>query len=246
MATSSVEVVEIGIPGPPGAGVSAAEKATFVTLTAANVFTNTLNVKKTSVNASVWEDDAGTDTGRVDTSNKRIELANGADLRGFSDAYTTETWSIDGATGAAQFDGSVTVGGSIIGESIWLPFWFDNGASVLAVGTYVMAKVPYDATIASDANRVGGAAAWDVWVDGGTIGFDIWYGTYAQLPLSSSQRISGTLGSNNPRVTSGGKGTSNSLTNWSTALVGGNFILARIDSVATATKAALGIHIVKA
>jgi len=235
----------IGVPGADGAGVTAAEKNSYFqktggTITGQTIFdldgTPAVQIRKADDTSLVF----------VDTVNSRFRLVNGMDLQGYSDNMSTETWSIDGATGAAQFDGSVTVGGSIIGESIWLPFWFDNGASVLSVGTYVMAKVPYDATISSDANRVGGAAVWDVWVDGGTIGFDIWYGTYAQLPLSSSQRISGTLGSNNPRVTSGGKGTSSSLTNWSTALVGGNFILARIDSVATATKAALGIHIVKA
>lgn len=243
MPSSSIEVVEIGIPGPPGAGISAAEKATFVTLTAANVFTNTVNVKKTSQNAAVWEDDAGTDTGRVDTSNKRIELANGADLRGFSDAYTTETWSVDGATGAAQFDGDITTGGNIVGDKLWWGIEIDGGGSAITTGLKRRIKIPYDCTLVADA--VDGHF-WQIGLDqSGSIGLDLWMDSYANYPPTNADRISGTVGSQNPRVLAATKGGSGTTTGWTLNLVGGRYLFVNVDSVSTATFCVLGLHIIR-
>jgi hypothetical protein len=236
----------VGVPGAPGAGITAAEKAALMPK-AGGVFTGAAKLTPSSDGDLVlYEKADGTDLISLDTTNGILKFLNGLDIRMYSDGGTTQKAHIDGGTGAIDIESSIDVNSAVKGESVWLGGFFDNGASVLPVGMYFMVTVPWDGTIASDANAVGGPAAWRVWVDTGTIGLDIWCGTYAQLPLSNAQRISGTLGSNNPRVTSGGKNQSSSLTNWSTGLVGGNFLLARIDSVASATKCTWGIHAVKA
>lgn len=241
MAISNIEVVEIGIPGPPGAGVSAAEKASYVTLTAANVFTNTQNVKKTSSNAFVVEDDSAVDTLRVDTSNKRLELASGADLRGYSDVYTTETWSIDGATGNAQFDGDVTVGGNIAGDKLWWDIEIDGGGSAITTGLKRRIKIPYDCTLVADSVD---SHFWQVALDqSGSISLDLWVDTYASYPPTNADRISGTLGSQNPRVASATKNGSGTTTGWTLTLAGGSYLFINVDSVSTATFCALSLHI---
>lgn len=242
MPTSNIVAVEIGIPGPQGAGVTPAEKASFVTLTGANTFTNTSTYRKTSVNNTVWEDDSGVDTGRVDTSNKRIELANGAVLHGHSDAYSTETWNIDGATGNAQFDGVLQVdGGQIKGEQLWLGFAADGGGSVLGTGVRLRWLIPYNCQIVSD-----GSAAWMVGLDQtGSIGLDLWVDTHANYPPTNADRISGTLGSQNPRVSAATKASSATLTGWTINLVKGSWLFIAVDSVSTATWFTLGLHVKK-
>lgn len=152
--------VRVGVPGPAGAGVTAAEKASFVTLSGANVFTNDQRIRRNSTTALILESASGAgDRSLVaDLTNKEIELWNGADLRGFSDAGSTERWSIDGATGNIQTDGILTVdGGQIKGEQLWITFQIDGGGSALTTGVKHRWKLPYDCQIVSD-----GTAAWEV------------------------------------------------------------------------------------
>lgn len=244
MPSSNVEVIEIGIPGPPGAGVSAAEKASFVTLSGANVFTNTNRVRSNSATAFIVESASAT-TDRslvVDATGKEIELWNGADLRGLSDAGSTETWSIDSATGNIQTDGILTVdGGQIKGEQFWLTLEFDGGGSALTTGVKRRIKLPYNFDVVSD-----GTAAWEVALDqSGSIGFDLWVDTYANYPPTNADRVSGTIGSQNPRVSSAIKAQSATLTGWTTSFVKGRYLFVAIDSITTATWATLSLHIKK-
>lgn len=69
--------------------------------------------------------------------------------------------------------------------------------------------------------------------------------TYANYPPTSADRISGTIGSQNPRVSSAVKNQSASLTGWTTSLVKGRYLFVVIDSVATATWASLSLHLKK-
>ena len=243
MPTSNIQVVEIGIPGPPGAGVSPAEKASFVTLSGTNVFTGTDEFRKDATAAVVVSKGPAT-TDRtlvVDSTNKEVEIWNAGKLRVFSDAGVTEVASIDGA-GNAQFDGTMQVdGGAYKGEQLWWPFMVDGGGSALTSGVKIRYLIPYNCQIVSD-----GSAAWEVGLDQtGSIGFDLWVDTYANYPPTNADRISGSLGSQNPRVSSAVKASSTALTGWTVNLVKGTWLFIAIDSVTTATWATLGLHVKK-
>lgn len=243
MPSSSVEVIEIGIPGPPGSGVSPAEKASFVTLSANNVFTGTDEFRKDSTTALIVSNGSLTTdrTVVVDSTNKELKIWNAGKLRVFSDAGVTEVASIDGA-GNAQFDGVGQFdGGQLKGELLWLSWMVDGGGSALTTGTKVRWKIPYNCQIISD-----GTAAWEIGLDqSGSIGLDLWMDTYDNYPPTNADRISGTLGSQNPRVSAATKAQSASLTGWTIDLVKGRYLFIDVNSITTATWATLSLHVKK-
>jgi hypothetical protein len=242
MATSNIEVVEIGIPGPPGAGVSSAEKNSYFqktggTITGQTIFdldgTPAIQIRKADDTSLVF----------VDTVNSRFRLVNGMDIQGYSDNMSTETWSIDGATGAAQFDGDVTTGGNIVGDKLWWGIEIDGGGSAITTGLKRRIKIPYDCTLVADS--VDGHF-WQIGLDqSGSIGLDLWMDSYSNYPPTNADRISGTVGSQNPRVSAATKGGSGTTTGWTLNLVGGRYLFVNVDSVSTATFCVLGLHIIR-
>lgn len=242
MATSSIEVVEIGIPGPPGAGVSSAEKNSYFqktggTITGQTIFdldgTPAIQIRKADDTSLVF----------VDTVNSRFRLVNGMDIQGYSDNMSTETWSIDGATGAAQFDGDITTGGNIVGDKLWWGIEIDGGGSAITTGLKRRIKIPYDCTLVADS--VDGHF-WQIGLDqSGSIGLDLWMDSYSNYPPTNADRISGTVGSQNPRVSAATKGGSGTTTGWTLNLVGGRYLFVNVDSVSTATFCVLGLHIIR-
>lgn len=242
MATSSIEVVEIGIPGPPGAGVSSAEKNSYFqktggTITGQTIFdldgTPAVQIRKADDTSLVF----------VDTVNSRFRLVNGMDIQGYSDNMSTETWSIDGATGAAQFDGDITTGGNIVGDKLWWGIEIDGGGSAITTGLKRRIKIPYDCTLVADS--VDGHF-WQIGLDqSGSIGLDLWMDSYSNYPPTNADRISGTVGSQNPRVSAATKGGSGTTTGWTLNLVGGRYLFVNVDSVSTATFCVLGLHIIR-
>jgi hypothetical protein len=242
MATSNIEVVEIGIPGPPGAGVSSAEKNSYFqktggTITGQTIFdldgTPAIQIRKADDTSLVF----------VDTVNSRFRLVNGMDIQGYSDNMSTETWSIDGATGAAQFDGDVTTGGNIVGDKLWWGIEIDGGGSAITTGLKRRIKIPYDCTLVADS--VDGHF-WQIGLDqSGSIGLDLWMDSYSNYPPTNADRISGTVGSQNPRVLAATKGGSGTTTGWTLNLVGGRYLFVNVDSVSTATFCVLGLHIIR-
>ena len=140
----------------------------------------------------------------VDTVNSRFRLVNGMDIQGYSDNMSTETWSIDGATGAAQFDGDITTGGNIVGDKLWWGIEIDGGGSAITTGLKRRIKIPYDCTLVADS--VDGHF-WQIGLDqSGSIGLDLWMDSYSNYPPTNADRISGTVGSQNPRVSAATKG----------------------------------------
>ena len=244
MPSSNIEVVEIGIPGSPGAGVSPAEKASFVTLPGTNTFTGANEIRKDATAAMVVSKGPAT-TDRtlvVDSTNKEVEIWNAGKLRVFSDAGVTEVASIDGA-GNAQFDGTMQVdGGAYKGEQLWWPFMVDGGGSALTTGSKIFWKIPYNCQIVTD-----GSKAWDAYFKPGetaSIGFDLWMAS--SYPPTSANRISGTLGSQNPRIVSANSASSASLTGWTVNLVKGYYLILDVNSVSgSPTWATLGMHVKK-
>lgn len=126
----------------------------------------------------------------------------------------------------------------------WATFIISGGGSVIPTGVQFRALIPTNYTVSLD--PVDGQA-WRVGLDqSGSVSLDLWMGTHAAYPPTSANRISGTVGTNNPRVTSATAAQSSSLTNWTTALVGGRWLFINVSSVTTATWASLGLYLVKA
>jgi hypothetical protein len=234
MPTSNIEVIEIGIPGPPGAGVSAAEKATFVTLSGTNVYTGTNSIRKTSAVALNVANDAGATTYfRVDTSTPGVHVTNGADLRGFSDNTTTETFLIDAATGAAQFDSTVTTTRIVGDTSVWSVI-IDGGGSAITTGVKFDLEVPYNATV----------TAWDIFGDQtGSIVVDIWQDTYANFPPTVADTITT---SEKPTLSAASKNQDTSLNSgsgWS--VTQGRVLRFNVDSITTVTRVTIALKVTR-
>jgi hypothetical protein len=233
MPTSNIEVIEIGIPGPPGAGVSAAEKASYVTLTAANTFTNAQKIQKTSSTAFTVENDGGTDLFNVNTTANLVWLKNGGDLSGYSDDGTTQTWTIDGATGAAQFDSSVTTTRVVGDTSVWSVI-IDGGGSTITTGVKFDLEVPYNATV----------TAWDIFGDTtGSIVVDIWQDTYANFPPTVADTITT---SEKPTISATTKGQDTSLNSgngWS--VTQGRVLRFNVDSVTTLARVTIALKVTR-
>jgi hypothetical protein len=234
MPSSNVEVIEIGIPGPPGAGVSSAEKATFVTLSGANAFTNQQSITKNSTTAFYVEKEDGTDVLRVDTTNKEVEIQNAGKLRGFSDDNTTETFSIDASTGAAQFDSTVTVGDRIVGDTSIFRYVIDGGGSAITTGVKFDDVVPYNCKVTS----------WDIYSDQtGSIVVDIWQDTYANFPPTNADSITT---SEKPTLSSASKNQDTSLNSgngW--ALTQGRVLRFNVDSITTVQRVTIALHVTR-
>jgi hypothetical protein len=86
--------------------------ATYVNVTG-DAMTGALTITKTSTSALLIENDGGTDTLKVDSSGGYLQLANNANLAGYSDAYSTEKWHITTSTGDLQLDGQIEIAASV-------------------------------------------------------------------------------------------------------------------------------------
>lgn len=225
-----ITTVKIGVPGPPGAGVSAAEKATYVTLTGAPVFTSKVDVKLNNADALLVEKADGTDVARANTSIAALQLPNGTDLLVYSDAYSTQKASIDGATGNAVLAGTLTAT-RIIGETTILPIVIDGGGSAITTGVKVDLPVPYAGTV----------TGWDIYADvSGSIVVDIWQDSYANYPPTVADTITGA---NLPTLSSATKNTATGLS-WS--LTQGSVLRVNVNSAATVTRVLVALRVTKA
>lgn len=126
----------------------------------------------------------------------------------------------------------------------WISLPIDGGGTTIATGVRLRVLVPWDCTVTVD--PVDGQA-WRVGLDqSGAIGLDLWMGVHGSYPPTSADRISGTVGSQNPRVTASALAQqSSSLTGWTTALVGGRWLFVSVNSVTAARYATLGLYVVR-
>lgn len=230
----AITTIQIGVPGPAGAGVSASEKATYIVDTG-DTMTGALTITKTAAPALLVETDGGTDLFRVDTTNNDVEIYGGGLLEGYSDAGTTQTWSIDSSTGAAQFDSTVTVaGGRVISDlSIWSVV-IDGGGSAITTGVKLDLVVPYNATI----------TRWDIYADqSGSIVVDIWKDTYANFAPTVADTITT---SEKPTISAATKGQDTSLNSgngWSVSR--GDVLRFNVDSVSTVTRVVIALWVTR-
>lgn len=223
--------ITIGVPGPPGTGVSAAEKATYVTTSGSPAFTTPVKITVSNANALLVEDAGGADVLRVNTSSPNVQIAGGYDLTLYSDtAYASAKASIDGATGNTVLSGTLTTT-RIIGETTILPIVIDGGGSAITTGVKVDLPVPYAGTV----------TGWDIYSDvSGSIVVDLWQDTYANFPPTVADTITGA---NKPTLSSATKNTASSLS-WS--LTQGSVIRVNVDSVATVTRVMIALRVTKA
>lgn len=237
MATDNIVAVRIGVPGPPGAGVSSAEKATFVTLSNSSPFTAAQIIRVSSTGAFRVESGSNT-TDRtlvVDSTNKEVELWNAGKVRGFSDAGSTETWSVDAATGNIQTDGIVTVsGGRVVGDQTIWPLVIDGGGSTITTGPKFDIVIPYNCIV----------TRWDLYGDQtGSIVIDLWQDSYANYPPTAGDSITT---SEKPTLSSAAKNQDTSLNSgngW--ALTRGNVLRVNVDSATTVTRVTLALWITR-
>lgn len=188
---SEIAIVEIGLQGPAGTGLTAGEKT------------------------AITDDIA---TLQSDLAAAEADLA---------------TAMADIATLQGQI--------ATIEDGLWLGLEFDGGGSTLGTGVRRRILIPYDCTIVADPVD---SHAWRVGLDqSGSISLDLWMDTYGNYPPTNADRISGSVGSQNPRITTATKAASGTLTGWTTALVGGRYLFAEIVSVTSATYANLGLYV---
>ncbi|MCA9859369.1 MAG: hypothetical protein KC438_06575 [Thermomicrobiales bacterium] len=193
MATSNVEVVYVGVPGPPGAGITSGELSSI------------------QGDISSLQSDMSTAQSDISTAQGDISALQG---------------EVDDLAG------------------VWLNWSFDGGGSAISVGAKQWVTIPYDCTITVHPvdNRF-----WQATIDpAGAISFDLWVDSYANFPPTSGDRICGTLGSQNPRVTAtNARNSSSNTSGWTLALVGGQYLWVSVVSVTNATFANLAVYVVR-
>ena len=236
MATDNIVKARIGVPGPPGGGVTSGELAGLMPKTG-GTFTGAATFRPNSDGTGfvLYEKQDGTDLVVLDTTNGRLKFYGGLDLHGYSDAGTTETWSMDGTTGALQIDGNVTVGGGrVVSDTVVWGFVIDNAASPITTGVKIDYPVPYNCRV----------TAWEIVADQtGSIVVDIWEDTYANFAPTAGDSITT---SEKPTLSSALKNTDTSLNSgngWT--LTQGRWLRFNADSVSTVTRVTIKLSVTR-
>jgi hypothetical protein len=236
MATSNIEVVELGIPGPPGSGVSSAEKNSYATKSGANVFTETQEIDKDGTALRVRKADGTTNKLVFSTTqftDGLWELRNAVDMKLSSDDGTTQQVYINGGDGSANFAGAVTTTRVVGDTSIWSVV-IDGGGSTITTGVKFDLEVPYNATI----------TAWDIFADQtGSIVVDIWQDTYANFPPTVADTLSA---SEKPTLSSASKNQDTSLNSGSGwAVTQGRILRFNVTSVTTVQRVTVCLKVTR-
>ncbi len=227
-----VRVQTRGIPGPPGAGVTPAELAALLATTGGTM-TGALILDLDSTGGLIVRKADDTNVLVVDTTNKEVELWNATKLRGFSDTGTTETFSIDSNTGAAQFDSTVTTTRVIGDTTIWT-YVIDGGGSTITTGIKPDVVIPYAAKI----------TRWDIYGDqSGSIVVDNWVDTYTNYPPLVGDTI---VTSEKPTISAATKNQDTSLNSgngWT--LAQGSVMRHNVDSVTSLTRCTIAYWVTR-
>ena len=234
MASSNVTVVEIGIPGPPGAGVTSAEKASFV-LDTGDTLTGELEFHVDGSVLDIRKADGTTTKLSVNTTNATywlLALLNGLLMRGYSDGGSTQTWAFSSA-GALELASTLTTTRVIGDTSIW-PIVIDGGGSAITTGVKLDLIVPYNALI----------TGWDIVADqSGSIVVDIWQDTYSNYPPTVADTI--TTGEK-PTLSSAVKNQDTSLNSGSGwAVTQGRYLRFNVDSASTVQRVMIGLKVTR-
>lgn len=234
MVISNVKVVEIGIPGPPGSGVTPSEKSSFVVETG-DTMTGELEFHVDGSTLDVRLANGTTTKLSLNTTSATyglLGLLNGLLLRGYSDAGSTQTWGFTSG-GALTLTSTLTTTRVIGDTSIW-PIVIDGGASTITTGVKLDIIVPYNAII----------TGWDIVSDQtGSIVVDIWQDTYANFPPTNADSITT---SEKPTLSSATKNQDTSLNSgngW--AVTQGRYLRFNVDSVSTVQRVMIGLKVTR-
>lgn len=173
-----IDEVEIGLAGPPAAGLTASEKSDIL------------------ADILALETDLATAQADITT------------IEGDITAIETDIANLQNTTYQFVIDG----GGSPVTTGI------KGGLSISENGTIYKWRL----------TTIGGT---------GSCSIEVLKDTYANYPpADGSDEISGTTGSNNPRISSGTKNESTTMTNWTTAVSEGDELLFNVVSSSTFTQ----------
>lgn len=236
MATDNIVKVRIGVPGPPGGGVTAGDLAGLMPKTG-GTFTGVATFRPSADGTGfvLAEQQDGTDLIVLDTTNKKLKLYGGLDLEGYSDAGSTQEWNIAGDTGAIQTDDNVTAdGGRIVGDTLEWGFVIDNAGIAITTGVKIDYPVPYNCKV----------TAWEIIADqSGSIVVDIWQDTYANFPPTVADTITT---SEKPTLSAATKNTDTSLNSgngWT--LTKGRWLRFNVDSITTVTRVTIKLSVTR-
>jgi hypothetical protein len=126
--------------------------------------------------------------------------------------------------------GTIAKTSDIPSKVIDLTFIIDGGGSAITTGQKGHIEIPFACTI----------TGWTLLADqSGSIVIDVWKDTYANFPPTVADTITGT---EKPTLSSVQKNQDLTLTTWTTAVSAGDILAFNVDSVATVTRATLGIR----
>lgn len=227
MVAQYIDVIESGMPGPPGAGITPGELADLLDKTG-DTMSGQLIIDVDGGALSV-RTAAGSPKFTVNTTttgNGIVAVLNNALLRGYSDSGSTQTFGF--SAGALTLTSTLTVVGRIIGDlSVWA-YPIDGGGSTIATGIKPEFVIPYNCKI----------TGWQAIGDQtGSIVVDLWKDTYANYPPVNGDSM---VTSQEPTISAATKGQNlsvNSGNGWSCTQ--GDIVRPNVDSVTTLTRAVI-------
>jgi hypothetical protein len=153
-----------------------------------------------------------------------------ADVAGYESRITTLESDLDTAE-ATIASHVATI--AALKTGLRYQYVIDGGGSAISTG------VKGDLEI----SHAGEFKGWALLADQiGSISIELWRDTYANYPPTVADLISGTTGSNNPRISSSNKAASSSLTNWTTAFSAGDILRFNVVSVTSITRVTIALR----
>lgn len=222
---TDIRVVNRGIPGPPGAGVTPAEVASFIVDTGDTMSgTLILDMDGQALTVRKADDTVRFGIHTTSTTNGLVSFQNNVAVRGYSDAGSTQTWQILSSTGAVVLSSTLTTT-RIIGDTTIWTYVIDGGGSTITTGIKPDVVIPYAAKI----------TRWDIYGDqSGSIVVDNWVDTYTNYPPTIADTI---VTSEKPTISESTKGQDTSLNSgngWT--LAQGSVMRHNVDSVTSLTR----------
>lgn len=112
-------------------------------------------------------------------------------------------------------------------------FVIGDSSNAITTGTKVDIEAPCD----------GEFQGWALLADQpGDFELEIWKDTYANFPPTDADKITGTTGSQNPRLSSAIKNRSTDLTGWTTAFSQGDILRFHVPSASTVTRVTVALR----
>jgi hypothetical protein len=181
---------------------------------------------------TVNADDVALDTASTrNTDHSGVTLTAGAGLTGGGDISASRSFAVGAGTGITANADDVAVTENVRTAAIVMVL--DGNGAVIATGNKRGIRIPFACTI----------TGWGIGLDqSGSIVIDIWKDTTANYPPVVGDTITASA---KPTVTTATHNESTTLTGWTTSVTAGDWLYFNVDSVTSATYAALTLTVVK-